>query len=147
MYDGLNVEQFARVFSHTEWEDEFQEYLDEMVTRTCCPRPRAAKPRIEEKLGGDDHAVAHIGEGLAHNALVVPALRAREVGAVDLGRVKERAARLVRTANSLNAVALVRDGAIPMAERHAIHTNLGDLDVPQHSLFHTRLFLVSHTLD
>jgi hypothetical protein len=96
-------------------------------------------PCIQEELGGNDHVIPYAGESLAHDALVVAALRPREIGSIHLGRVKEGASRLIGTAYGLDAVRFVWNGAVSVAEGHAPHTDLRHLDVAQRSLLHVHL--------
>ena len=79
----------------------------------------------QEELGGQHHVVAHVMQGLAHNALVVA--RAAEARAVHLGRVEEGAAVLVGAADGLDAVLLGRNLPVAVGEGHAAHPHLRNL--------------------
>ena len=88
-------------------------------------RAAAKVAATQEELGGQHHVVAHVMQGLAHDALVVA--DPREPRAVHLGRVEEGAAVLVGAADGLDAVLLGRNLPIAVGEGHAAHPHLGDL--------------------
>ena len=97
----------------------------EVRTQLVVHRATAKAAAPQEELGGQHHVVAHVGQRLAHDALVVT--DAREARAVDLGRVEEGASVLVGTTDSLDAVLLGRNLPVPVREGHAAHAHLGDL--------------------
>ena len=99
----------------------------------------ASKAVARHHLGGDYHLVAHRGERLSDNPLVVPAMQGGKVRPVHFGRVEERATMLERSAYRLDAVALIGNLAVAVGEGHAAHAHLRHFDAVESPRFHSEL--------